>query len=138
MSHILPDRNIIVDNNTADSDSSPRTQYHWHSRILYWVQSFICCCFPSSLYVHNNVSSPTLTLLVEPVCAFDHPDDICAICIDDDDPVRDKDALPSQIPYKTLVRLRKCGHIFHTSCINLWIYKHKRLNPDCPVCRCKL
>jgi hypothetical protein len=54
-----------------------------------------------------------------PVVEYNHPtQDACSICLEQFDP-------------GDLVRLLKCGHIFHPSCVRDWLKKEA----TCPMCR---
>ncbi|KAH7424834.1 hypothetical protein KP509_11G027200 [Ceratopteris richardii] len=49
-------------------------------------------------------------------------DNLCAICLGE---YKDEEVLKI-IPY--------CGHIFHISCIDMWLHEHR----SCPICRAPL
>ena len=50
----------------------------------------------------------------------------CAICYEY--------MTPAQIEGGDQIKVLKCGHKFHTTCINAWIEKKKN-DPNCPICR---
>jgi hypothetical protein len=56
------------------------------------------------------------------------PDEKCSICFENLE--------PSPFTGKDVVRMRRCGHFFHGSCVRPWF--SERSNGTCPNCRARL
>jgi hypothetical protein len=57
------------------------------------------------------------------------PIESCSICMYEAGEPLDAEEVPDPLP----LRITKCGHSFHASCINTWLERH---NTTCPQCRC--
>merc|ERR1712066_385373 len=57
--------------------------------------------------------------VVRESAAGDVTDEVCAICVD------------ALNPGDSVRRLSACGHMFHQSCIDLWLLRQA----DCPLCK---
>lgn len=56
---------------------------------------------------------------IGPCCLEDNECSICLNCVEPNESVR---------------RLPVCGHVFHKSCIDLWLLR----SADCPLCKCSV
>lgn len=76
----------------------------------------VCDCWSEAVADNDKENSTLLTKAKEKIQKYTE----CSICIE---PFKDEDS----------VRILTCGHVYHESCVKVWLVS---CSADCPTCRC--